>query len=76
MFGEVEVKRHVFLTSVLEGGKWSASSSGALPPWGKSSRYPLDRRLGGSQSRSGRGGEEKEILAPAGNRTPVVQPVV
>jgi hypothetical protein len=30
----------------------------ALPP-GKSPRYLLDRRLGGPQSRSGRGGEEK-----------------
>jgi hypothetical protein len=30
----------------------------ALPP-GKKPRYPLDRRLGGPQSRSGRGGEEK-----------------
>jgi hypothetical protein len=28
-------------------------------PWVKSRRYPLDRRLSGSQSRSGRGGEEK-----------------
>jgi hypothetical protein len=26
---------------------------------GKSPRYPLDRRLGGPQSRSGRGGEEE-----------------
>jgi hypothetical protein len=32
---------------------------------GKSPRYPLDRRLGGSQSRSGRCGEEK-ILHPTG----------
>jgi hypothetical protein len=30
----------------------------ALPPE-KSPWYPLDRSLGGSQSRSGRGGEEK-----------------
>jgi hypothetical protein len=28
-------------------------------PQGKSSWYPLDRRLGGPHSRSGRGGEEK-----------------
>jgi hypothetical protein len=33
--------------------------------------------LGGLQSRSGRSGEEKKnlIIAPAGNRTPVVQPL-
>jgi hypothetical protein len=30
-----------------------------LYPWGKSSWYPLDRRLGGPKSRSGRIGEEK-----------------
>jgi hypothetical protein len=29
-----------------------------LHPQGKSPRYPLDRRLGGPQSRSRRGGEE------------------
>jgi hypothetical protein len=36
-------------------------SSTALPlyPQGKSPWYPLGRRLGGPQSRSGRGGEEK-----------------
>jgi hypothetical protein len=31
---------------------------------GKSTRYPLDRRLGGPQSRSGRGGEEKNSQPP------------
>jgi hypothetical protein len=41
---------------------------------GNSSPYPLDRRLGGPQSRSGRCGEEKD-LATAGNRTPILQPV-
>jgi hypothetical protein len=30
-----------------------------LYPQGKSPSYPLDRRLGGPQSRSGSGGEEK-----------------
>jgi hypothetical protein len=33
-------------------------SPAALPP-GKSPSYPLDRRLGGPQSRSERDGEEK-----------------
>jgi hypothetical protein len=31
----------------------------AALPQGKGPWYPLDRRLGGPQSRSGRGGEEK-----------------
>jgi hypothetical protein len=35
----------------------------ALPP-GKRPWYPLDRRLGGPQSRSGRGGEEKNSQPP------------
>jgi len=30
-----------------------------LYPQGKSPQYPLDKRLGGSQNHSGRGGEEK-----------------
>jgi len=35
-----------------------------LYPQGKSPRYRLDRGLGGPQSRSGRGGEEKNIHLP------------
>jgi len=38
-------------------------------------QYPLDRRLSGPQSRSGHDGGEKNIPAPDGNRTPVIQPV-
>jgi hypothetical protein len=37
-----------------------------LYPWGKSPRYPLDRRLGGPQSLSERG----ENFYPTGTRTP------
>jgi hypothetical protein len=51
-------------------------ASAVLPPR-NGSRYPLDRRLGGPQSRSGRRGEE-EILDLTGILTPtpsVVQPV-
>jgi hypothetical protein len=40
-----------------------------LNPRGKSPRYPLDRRLGGPQCRSGKRGEEK-ILEPTGTWTP------
>jgi hypothetical protein len=48
-----------------------------LYPKGNSPRYPLDRRFGGPQSRSGRREEEK-IFEPTGTGTPtslVVQPV-
>lgn len=37
-------------------------------------RYSLDRRLGGTQSRSGR--YEEKNLAPAGKRTPVAQKIM
>jgi hypothetical protein len=37
-----------------------------LYPQGKRPSYPLDRRLGGPQSRSGRGGEEKNSQPPPG----------
>jgi hypothetical protein len=49
----------------------------ALPPEGKSPCYPLDRRLGGTQCRSGRGGEEKnsQPRRESNPRTPIVQPV-
>jgi hypothetical protein len=55
----VEVHFHAFLTSALDGGEWSASRPRSLYLQGKSPWYQLDRRLGGPQSRSGRGGEEK-----------------
>jgi hypothetical protein len=63
-----------FLLSELDGGEWSASRFCRLTPLRKSPRHPLDRKLGGPQSRSGRFGEEKHF-APDGNRTPAVQPV-
>jgi hypothetical protein len=37
-----------------------------LYPQGKSLWYPLDRRLSGPQSRTGRGGEEKNFQTPPG----------
>jgi hypothetical protein len=61
----------MFLTSALTGGEWLV-----LPPE-KEPRYPLDRRLGGPQSRSGRRGKEK-ILGSTETRnatSSVVQPV-
>jgi hypothetical protein len=51
--------------------KWVASfMTCSLYPWGKSPRYPLDRRLGGPQNWSGWHGEEK-ILVSTGTWTPV-----
>jgi hypothetical protein len=64
----------LFLTSILDGGDWWASCPGYFTP-SKEPLYPLDKRLGGPQSRSGRCGEEKFSSAYDGNRTPAVQPV-
>jgi hypothetical protein len=68
-YGGVDAYIHIFLTSALVGGEWSASRPGRFTPRGKSPRYPLDRKLDGPQSRSGRHGEVK-ILDPTGTRTP------
>jgi hypothetical protein len=52
-YGGVEVYVHAFLNSALDGGGIQIHVSVDLPreksPW-----YPSNRRLGGSQSRSGR----------------------
>ena len=58
------------MTAALEGGEWSAARPGRTLPPGKT-RYPLYRRLGGSQGRSGRA----ENLVPAGIRSRTVQTV-
>jgi hypothetical protein len=61
------------LTSVLDGYGQLHVPAG-LPqrnsPW-----YPLDRRLGGPESLSGRVGEEKKFQAHAGTRSPIIQPL-
>jgi hypothetical protein len=49
---------------------WSSSRSGRSIPW-----YPLDSRLGGSQSRSGRGGKEKNSQSLPGLEPPIIKPV-
>jgi hypothetical protein len=47
-----------------------------LYPQGKSPYYPLDRRLGAPQSRSERGGEEKNSQSLPGPELQIIQPVV
>jgi hypothetical protein len=47
----------------------------AFYPQGKNSWYPLDRRLGERQSRSGRGGEEKNSQPVPALEPPIIQPV-
>jgi hypothetical protein len=44
-------------------------------PQGKNPSYPLDKKLGGPQSPSGLGGEEKNCQPLPGLETPIIQPV-
>jgi hypothetical protein len=41
----------------------------AVLPSGEETLIPMDRRLGGPQSRSGRGGEEKNSQSPPENES-------
>jgi hypothetical protein len=73
----VEVELHSFFDL---GTRWRWVVSFAprpLYPQGKSPWYPLDRRLSGPQSRSGRCGLEKnsQPRRESNPRTPIVQPV-
>jgi hypothetical protein len=69
--GEWRYSPTLSLTSALEGGGWSAPRPGRFTP-GKDTRYPLYRRLGGPQGRSGRMGK---ISPPPGFDPRNVQPV-
>jgi hypothetical protein len=46
-----------------------------LYPQGKSPCHPLDRKLGGSQSRSGHSDEKKNSQPLPGLKPPIIQPV-
>jgi hypothetical protein len=64
------------LTSALYGGEWSASRPGRFTlPHGKSLWFPLDRRLGGPQNRSERGGEEENSQPLPVSEAPIIQPI-
>jgi hypothetical protein len=56
--------------------RWVISfKSRLLYPQEKSPLYPLDKRLGGPQSRSGRGGEQKNSQLRPEVELPITQPV-
>ena len=69
--GGVEVWLYPFMTTALEGGEGSASRPGRILPPGKT-RYPLYRRLGGLQGRSG---QVRKTSLPPGFDPQTVQPV-
>jgi hypothetical protein len=66
-YGGVDVQIHIFLTSELARGVVSFTPR-PLYHRRKSPQYPLDRTLGGSQSRTG-GLEEEKILDATEFRT-------
>jgi hypothetical protein len=55
----MEVWLHAFLISALDGDEWPTSRPGRFTPGERTTQYPLNRRLGGLQSRSRSGGVEK-----------------
>jgi hypothetical protein len=61
-WGEQRYSSTLFLTVALEGGEGSALHPGRTLPLGKT-RYPLYRRLGGPQGRSG---QVRKISPPPG----------
>jgi hypothetical protein len=60
------------MTTALEGGEWSAARPGRTLPPGKT-RYPLSRRLGGPQGRSG---QVRKISLPSGFDPRIVHPIL
>ena len=69
------VQLHSFLISALETGEWPTPRPGCFTV-GKKRRYPLYRRLGGPQGRSGRKWRRGKVLPPPmGFKPRTVQPV-
>jgi hypothetical protein len=66
---------HSLLPSALDGSVWSTICPGRFIPK-KQRRYPLNRRLGGPQSRSGRFGENKNLLSLPEFESRTVQHIV
>jgi hypothetical protein len=70
-----EVQLHAFLTSALYGGEWLVSRPGRFTPFERVPGTHWIGRLVGPQSRSGRGGEEKNSHPLPGLEPPNIQPV-
>jgi hypothetical protein len=67
-FGDVDLWIHVFLTSVLVGGEWSASRPCRFTPG--ESALGTHWIAGWMHPRDGLDGVEKKIVYPSGTRTP------
>jgi hypothetical protein len=66
-YGGVDVQSHIFLTSALAGGEWSASRPGRFNP-GK--RAPGTHWIGDWVDPRASLDDVEKILDPTGNRTP------
>jgi hypothetical protein len=71
---QVHVWRYPFLTSALDGGKWSKSRPGCFTRW-KRSRYPVLRRLCEPDGRSGQMWRRENLLPPPGFEPLIFQPI-
>jgi len=67
--GGRQILLHSFLNTTPDGGEWLASRPGRFTP-DKERRYPLNRRLGGPQSRFRGFVKRYKFLVPTGIRTP------
>jgi hypothetical protein len=74
--GERRYSSYLFLTTVLDGGEWSASRSGhALPP-GKGPQVPIEQEAGWAPEPVWTQRLEEKSCVSVGYRTPVIQSVV
>jgi len=71
----VKLYTHAFLTSARDGGKWLASFRGHFTP-GKGPPVPIARQTVRAAELVWTRWWKKSITSPAGNWTPVLQPVV
>jgi hypothetical protein len=68
----MEVLLHAFFDLGIRWRRVVSFTPQPLYLQGKSLWYPLVRRLGGPQSRSGRGGEEKNSQPPSDNLKKII----
>jgi hypothetical protein len=62
--GKRKYSSYSFMTSLLNGGEWSASRTGHAIAQGKDPRYLLDRKLGEPHCRSGQRLEKNPLTLP------------
>jgi hypothetical protein len=73
--GEAEAIVYASVAFAADADKLVASQFGRFKLVVGSLGAPIDRKLGGPQRRSGRYGEEKNPLTPAGNQSTVSLPI-